>query len=62
MQPHYSQSSRENATPSSSTSPLASYNKYPPPPWDSDSTAGKQGLASSSNPPDGYQQLHSTTK
>ena len=25
MQPHYSQSSRENATPSSGTSPLASY-------------------------------------
>ena len=25
MQPHYSQSSRENAIPSSSTSPLASY-------------------------------------
>ena len=30
MQPHYSQSSCENATPSSSTSPLASYRKYPP--------------------------------
>ena len=32
MQPHYSQSSRENVTPSSGTSPLASYKKYPPPP------------------------------
>ena len=31
MQPRYSQSSCENATPSSGTSPLASYN-YPPPP------------------------------
>ena len=62
MQPHYSQSSHENATPSSGTSPLASYNKYPPSPRDSDSTAGKQGLVSSSNPPDGYQQLHLTTK
>ena len=30
MQPHYSQSSRENATPSSGTSPLASYNEVPP--------------------------------
>ena len=27
MQPHYSQSSRENATPSSGTSPLASYSE-----------------------------------
>ena len=32
MRPHYSQSSRENATPSSGTNPLASYKKYPPPP------------------------------
>ena len=32
MQPHYSQSSRENATPSSGTSPLASYKEVPPPP------------------------------
>ena len=35
MQPHYSQSSRENATPSSETSLLASYgieNYQPPPP------------------------------
>ena len=31
MQAHYSQSSRENATPSSSTSPLASYMDVPPP-------------------------------
>ena len=32
MQPHYSQPSRENATPSNGTSPLASYNEVPPPP------------------------------
>ena len=33
MQPHYCQSSRQNATPCSGTLPLASYNKmYPPPP------------------------------
>ena len=36
IQPHYSQSSRENVTPSSGTSPLASYRLYeevpaPPP-------------------------------
>ena len=31
MQRHYSQSSRENATPSSGTSPLASYKEVPPP-------------------------------
>ena len=30
--PHYSQSSRENGTPSSGTSPLASYKEVPPPP------------------------------
>ena len=30
MQPHYTQSSRENATPSSGTSPLASYKEVPP--------------------------------
>ena len=30
MQPNYSQSSRENATPSSGTSPLASYKEVPP--------------------------------
>ena len=30
MRPHYSQSSRENATPFSGTSPLASYKKVPP--------------------------------
>ena len=29
MQPHYSQSSRENATPSSGTSPLASHKEVP---------------------------------
>ena len=32
MRPHYSQSSRENATPSNSTSPLAFYKEVPPPP------------------------------
>ena len=32
MQPHYSQSSRENPTPSSGTSSLASYQEVPPPP------------------------------
>ena len=31
MQPHYSQSSLENATPSSGTSPVASYKEVPPP-------------------------------
>ena len=31
-QPHHSQSSRENATPSSGTSPLASYTEVPAPP------------------------------
>ena len=31
MQPHYSQSSRENETPSSVTSPLANYKEVPPP-------------------------------
>ena len=30
MQPHYSQSSRENATPFSGTSPLAYYEEVPP--------------------------------
>ena len=30
MQPHYSQSSRENATPSSGTSPVASYKEVSP--------------------------------
>ena len=30
MRPHYSQSSRENVTPSSGTSPLASYKEVPP--------------------------------
>ena len=32
MPPHSSQSSRENATPSSGTPPLASYKEVPPPP------------------------------
>ena len=32
MRPHYSQSSRGNATTSSGTSPLASYKEVPPPP------------------------------
>ena len=32
MRPHYSQSSRENATPSSGTSPLASYKEALPTP------------------------------
>ena len=32
MRPHYSQSSRENETPSSGTSPLVSYKEEPPPP------------------------------
>ena len=31
MRPHYGQSSRKNATPSSGTSPLASYKAVPPP-------------------------------
>ena len=32
MRPYYSQSSRENATQSGGTSPLASYKEVPPPP------------------------------
>ena len=32
MQPHYSQSRHENATPSSGKSPLASYEEVPPSP------------------------------
>ena len=32
MRPHYSQSNRENATPSSGTSPLASFKEAPPHP------------------------------
>ena len=32
MQPHYRQSSRENTSPSSGTSPLASYKEVPPSP------------------------------
>ena len=31
MRPHYSQSTHENATPSSGISPLASYKEEPPP-------------------------------
>ena len=31
IRPHYSQFSRENVTPSSGTSPLASFRKCPPP-------------------------------
>ena len=31
MRPHYSQSTCENVTPSSGTSPLASYKEDPPP-------------------------------
>ena len=31
MQSHYSQSCRENETPSSGTSPLANYKEVPPP-------------------------------
>ena len=31
MRPHYSQSSRENATSSSGTSPIASFKEVPPP-------------------------------
>ena len=30
MRPHYSRSSRENATPSSGTSPVVSYKEVPP--------------------------------
>ena len=32
MRPHYSQSNRKNANPSSGTSPLASYKEVPSPP------------------------------
>ena len=39
MQPHSSQSSRENATPSSGTSPLASYKGVPPSPGISSTNA-----------------------
>ena len=34
MRPYDSQSSRENATPSSGTSPVTSYKEVPPPPLD----------------------------
>ena len=43
LRPHYSQSSRENATPSSGTSPLASCRGVPPPPLGFPCSAG--GLA-----------------
>ena len=43
MQPHSSQSSRENATPSSGTSPLASYKEVPPP-RENDPSNVKTGL------------------
>ena len=49
MRPHYSKSSRENATPSSGTSPLASEREAPPPPPEysrlSSHLSGKQGLS-----------------
>ena len=41
MRPHYSHSSRENATPSSGTSPLASCKEVPPPPGRG--TSGENG-------------------
>ena len=45
MQPHYSQSSHENATTSSGTSPVASYKEVPlPPPW-AGMNRGKLSLA-----------------
>ena len=37
MRPHYSHSSRENATPSSGTAILASYKEMLPPPWEFES-------------------------
>ena len=46
MRPHYSQSSHENATPSSSTSPLASYKEVPPPPGTFTTLTGKQKFLS----------------
>ena len=39
MRLHYSQSSRENATISSGTSPLASYKEIPPPPGSFDQSS-----------------------
>ena len=41
MRPHYSQSSRENATPSGGTSPLASYKEVPLPPGLNTQQTGK---------------------
>ena len=48
VRPHYSQSSRENATQSSGTSPLASYKEVlPSPPWAQNSnTANGKGVMS----------------
>ena len=43
---HYSQSSHENATPSSGTSPLASYIEVPPPPGTFTTLKGKQKFLS----------------
>ena len=45
MRPHYSQSSRENATPSSGTSLLASYKEVQPPGNQRRSTAVIPGWA-----------------
>ena len=41
MRPHYSHSSRENATTSSGTSPLASYEEVPPPPPPTQNKSGR---------------------
>ena len=46
MRPHFRQSSRENATPSSGTSPLASYKHVPPPPH----PLGKKGSKNETRP------------
>ena len=60
MRPHYSQSSRENVTPSSGTSPLASCKGVPPPPGGRGEWVGyseieelkyKKGLENLSNGP-----------
>ena len=51
MQPHYSQSSRENATPSSDTSPLAFYlDIFPPPPGGVYNHAGTTHFEDKQNP------------
>ena len=44
MQPHSSQSSRENATPSSGTSQLASYKEVPPPPGLGSASTAKRNV------------------